>query len=59
MPKKLISIEEMMVLINRARPTLWKMVDRGDFPQPVKIGKRTIGWTEEAYDNWITENSKG
>ncbi|USE00695.1 AlpA family phage regulatory protein [Vibrio sp. SCSIO 43133] len=56
-PEKLISIKEMMNLLGKARPTLYKMVKEGRFPQPVKVNNRTQGWTVSSYQNWIESHS--
>ena len=38
-----------------SRSTIYEMVDRGDFPRPVKIGARAIAWPAERLDAWAAE----
>ena len=33
--------------------TLRRMVSRGDFPPPIKIGPRRIAWHVSDYDRWL------
>ena len=35
------------------RITLWKMWKAGEFPAPVKLGARSIGWRREAVQQWL------
>jgi prophage regulatory protein len=35
--------------------TLYAMIADGRFPQPVKIGKRAVGWVEGQVEGWIGE----
>lgn len=58
--ERLISIKEMMELTGKARVTVWKMVQDGRLPQPVKVGtgerKRTLGWKLSDWNRFCDEN---
>jgi prophage regulatory protein len=36
-----------------SRTTLYRQVSCGEFPRPVSIGKRAIGWVEAEIEGWI------
>ncbi|WP_246171506.1 helix-turn-helix transcriptional regulator [Sphingobium limneticum] len=36
-----------------SRPTLYRMISAGKFPQPVKIGERATGWINREIDAWV------
>ena len=36
-----------------SRTTLWRWVDAGTFPKPMKIGVRAIAWDSCDIDAWI------
>lgn len=36
-----------------SRSTLYAMMAEGDFPRPVRLGKRAVGWTETAIVQWL------
>jgi len=37
-----------------ARSTLYKLIQKGDFPAPVKLtGSRAVAWSSCAIDAWI------
>ena len=37
-----------------ARTTLYQYIKDGDFPAPVPLGPRAVGWLESDVNEWIT-----
>ena len=37
-----------------SRSTIYARLSTGDFPPPIKLGVRSIGWIEADIDEWIT-----
>lgn len=35
--------------------TLDRMVSRGEFPRPMKLSPRLVGWREEVVDRWFLD----
>jgi prophage regulatory protein len=35
------------------KSSIYALVNRGEFPAPVKLGPRAVGWYEDAVDQWI------
>jgi prophage regulatory protein len=44
------SVQDMTGL---GRSTLYEMMARGDFPKPVRIGARAVGWRESDIVAWL------
>lgn len=46
-----------------SRSSLYAMMASGDFPRPVRIGKRAVAWPESAVTAWLasrpTANNDG
>lgn len=38
-----------------SRSTIYEMMDRDEFPRPVKIGARAIAWPSDRVDQWMAE----
>jgi predicted DNA-binding transcriptional regulator AlpA len=56
---RVVRIEEVLVDWARcSRPTLYRWVGAGLFPEPIRAGKRVV-WTLEALENWITTREVG
>ena len=45
-------VEDMLGL---SRSTIYRMMQDGEFPRPVKIGRRAVGWSSEEIERWISE----
>ncbi|WP_093740815.1 helix-turn-helix transcriptional regulator [Sulfitobacter delicatus] len=39
-----------------SRSSLYSMVDAGDFPRPIRIGKRAVAWPESAVAAWLASH---
>lgn len=37
------------------RSTLYLKISRGEFPKPIKLGARAVGWLESDVSEWIAE----
>ncbi len=37
------------------RSTLYLYMKNGQFPQPVKLGVRSVGWIKEEVDEWLRQ----
>lgn len=46
-------------MIGLSRSTIYKMIADGDFPHPIKIGARAVGWLESDICQWLNERSGG
>lgn len=46
-------------MVGLSRSTLYAMMAEGDFPKPVKLGKRAVGWHERDVLEWIESRSIG
>lgn len=45
-------------LLNIAESTLWKMIRRGDFPEPIYLTASIPTWTESQITTWLTTRNK-
>ena len=41
-----------------ARSTLYQYIKDGDFPKPVQLGLRAVGWLESDISDWIAARVK-
>lgn len=37
---------------------IYRLMDMGDFPRPLKIGKRRVAWRADDIRDWISEREK-
>ena len=38
-----------------SRSTIYDMMDRNEFPRPVRIGRRAVAWPESVIQKWLAE----
>jgi prophage regulatory protein len=50
---------DVVEMIGVSRTTLWRMVQAGTFPPPVRITERNRGYLLEAVEEWMKSRSKG
>ncbi len=41
-----------------SRSTIYAMIASGDFPKPIKLGKRAVGWSEADLALWLESRSQ-
>jgi prophage regulatory protein len=39
----------------QSRSTIYDKVQRGEFPAPVKLGERAVGWVEAEVEAWVKD----
>jgi prophage regulatory protein len=47
MIRKILRLREVARLTGESRSTIYKRISEGDFPKPVKLGAKSVGWVEE------------
>ena len=41
-----------------SRSSLYAMMDAGNFPRPIRIGKRAVAWPQSAIESWLAQRPK-
>jgi len=55
--KKLITISELAIMLNKSKITIWRYTKNEVLPQPIRVNGQTLGWQEDAIINWLNEQS--
>jgi prophage regulatory protein len=50
---KLIRLKSVLSRTGLTRSTLYLMMERNEFPRPLKIAERCVAWPENEIDGWI------
>jgi len=53
MATKLLRKNEVMELTTLPQSTLYYLIGKGDFPQPIKLSKKTIAWPLDEVEAWL------
>lgn len=54
----LIRISEVVELTSLSRSTIYRMMRRGDFPEPTRISERIIIWKRAQVMAWLKQPEK-
>ena len=41
-----------------SKASVYRLLHAGDFPQPVKLGERAVGWRAEEIDEWLASRER-
>jgi prophage regulatory protein len=52
-PLAIIRLKQVKARTGRCRSSIYADVKAGNFPAPINIGSRAVGWLENEIDGWI------
>ena len=55
---KVLRLPDVLERVALSKSTLWRRINDGEFPEPIKLGPRASGWLEEEVDAWIESRSR-
>jgi len=58
-PSSILRLKAVCTLTGLSRSTLWRMCRRGEFPQPLKLTARLIGWRAAEVHRWLDSRERG
>ncbi len=50
---KFLRLPSVIDKVGLSRSQIYKLIQRGDFPEPVKIGSKISVWIEEKLEMWM------
>ena len=54
----LIRPNELADLLSISIPTLYRMINNGELPPKVRVGKRAVGWRRSQIEDWMDERTE-
>lgn len=55
MSHKILRLPEVKESTGLSRSTIYLRMANNEFPQPISLGGRAVGWLEQDIDEWIVE----
>ncbi len=53
MAHNILRIPQVMAKTGLARSTIYFLMSLNEFPRPIRLGERAVGWLESSIDEWI------
>jgi prophage regulatory protein len=54
-PAKFIRLPAVMDRTGYSRPSIYRKMRRGEFPQNINLGGKAVAWTESSITEWMNE----
>lgn len=58
MNTKILKLPEVMERCALSRSSIYAHVSKGNFPRPVSLGLRAVGWLELEISDWINQRAE-
>lgn len=58
MTARLLTRQEIENLTGLSRSTLYRLMRRGAFPEPIRIGLKAVRWPEPEIDAWLADRPR-
>lgn len=55
METKFLTMKAVVARTSLSRTTLWRQINAGNFPKPVRLAGRRVAFDEAAVEAWIRE----
>lgn len=55
MPNQILRLPAVKARTGLSRSTIYLRLSEGQFPRPVPLGGRAVGWVESEIDDWLTQ----
>ncbi len=52
-PDKILRLPEVIKQTGLGKATIYRKIARNEFPRPVRLGERAVGWKATGIDSWI------
>ena len=52
-PRRILRLPDVKLATGLQRATIYKLIEAGDFPKPVRLTPRAVGWKSAEIDEWI------
>lgn len=53
MAREILRLPQVKARVGLSRSAIYRLVSTGDFPRPVQLGARAIGWVDLEVDGWL------
>ena len=54
MSESILRLPRVKSRVGLSRSTIYLLISRGQFPKPISLGPRAVGWVESEIDNWLS-----
>ncbi len=56
--RRVLRRPEVEARVGLARSTIYHLISLGQFPTPIKLGAKSVGWMEDEIDAWLDSRER-
>lgn len=56
--QRIYRLRDLPAVTGLSKSTLYEMMARGEFPKPIKLARRAVGWRSDAVEQWLDEREQ-
>lgn len=53
MDDRVLRLQELIDKLGLGRSTIYRMMDEGEFPRPIHLTRKAVGWRSSEIDAWL------
>lgn len=57
MTQRILRLPEVRQSVGLARSTVYRLMETGEFPRPIPLGGRSVGWLQSDIEAWLNEQA--
>lgn len=58
MTESLLTISEVGARVRLAKPTIYKLMNKGQFPRPIRVGAARVFWPEGEIEDYLASRPR-
>lgn len=55
--EKILKLKEVVDIVGLSRSSVYTLIQRGEFPRPIKMSMRSSGWLRSEIETWIASRA--
>ena len=55
---KILRLPDVMAKCGLGRSSIYSYIQKNQFPQPIRLGERAVGWKSDEVDAWIEQRAE-
>lgn len=59
MEARILRLNDVRKLLNLHKSTIYRLIERKEFPAPIRLGPNSVGWLREEIEEWIASRPRG
>lgn len=57
--RRIYKLSDIIVIFSMSRSSIYRAMEHDDFPKPIKLTSRSVGWWKQSVDDWFTTRPAG